>query len=327
MRRRSLGRSGIEITEFGFGGAPLGGMYSRVEDAAARAALAAAWDAGIRYFDTAPLYGSGLSERRFGEFLQTKPRAEYILSTKVGRTLHPATGHSAADGSLATFFGGLPSTATFDFSARGIEASLAQSSERLGIDRIDLVFLHDPEQHIEEAIDVAYPVLDTLRRRGAIAAIGIGTNHVSVAEEFVRRCDLDACMAAGRYTLLDRSAAATLLPLCAQRNVAFIAGGVFNSGILSRAQPIDDATFNYVPAQPAMLECVRRLANICRQYGWELPAAALQFPLTSAVTAGALVGMRSPHEVHANMQHCGRPLPPALLQALDDEVHRCAASF
>jgi D-threo-aldose 1-dehydrogenase len=317
-----LGSTSLSVTALGFGGAPLGGLFTAVSEEAAAAALAAAWDAGVRYFDTAPLYGFGLSEQRMGAFLRTKPRDEYVLSTKVGRLLRPTRGAGDTGGSLGAFVGALPNDAIFDFSADAVRRSLEQSLTRLGLDRIDIAYLHDPDDFFDAALGEAYPVLRGLREEGVLRAIGAGMNQWQMLAQFVERCDLDAVLLAGRYTLLDRSAEATFLPLCAARDVAVIAGGVFNSGILARTEPAYDATYNYVPASPALLARARAMARACSLHGTTLPAAALQFPLRNAAIAGVLAGMRDAAEVNANAGAFGTSLPAALWA----EIDRIAAS-
>jgi D-threo-aldose 1-dehydrogenase len=310
-------RAPLNITRLGFGGAPLGGLFEAVSADAAFCALQAGWDAGIRYFDTAPLYGFGLSEQRLGEFLRTKPRDEFVLSTKVGRLLRPTRGTGDTGGSLGAFVGALPNDAIFDFHADAVRRSIDDSLVRLGVDRIDVAFIHDPDDYFEDALHEAYPVLRELRDTGVLKAIGAGMNQWQMLEQFVEQCDLDVVLLAGRYTLLDRSAATSFLPLCTQREVAVIAAGVFNSGILARAQPPDDATYNYVPAPPAVLERARTMAQACARYGVSLPAAAIQFPLRHPAIASDLLGMRTASEVNENLAHFAQKLPAALWEELD----------
>lgn len=313
----ALAAAPLHVSQLGFGGAPLGGLFSAVSDDAAFGALQAAWDAGIRYFDTAPLYGYGLSEQRMGAFLRTKPRDSFVLSTKVGRVLQPTRGAGDTGGSLATFVGALPNDAVFDFRADAVKRSLDASLNRLGLDRIDLAFIHDPDEYFDIALHETYPALNGLREQGVVRAIGSGMNQWQMLEQFVERCDFDAVILAGRYTLLDRSAAATFLPLCERRRVAVIAAGVFNSGILAHADPADSATYDYVAAPAAVLERVRAVAAVCARYGATLPAAAIQFPLRHGGIAGVLLGMRTAAEVVANAAHFRTPLPAQLWEELE----------
>jgi D-threo-aldose 1-dehydrogenase len=313
------------LTEIGLGGAPLAGLYAAVPEDEAHAVLEAAWSAGIRYFDTAPLYGFGLSEQRMGAFLRTKPREEYVLSTKVGRLLVPARGGGDFSGSLGAFVGALPNDAVFDFSADAVRRSLDASLARLGVDRIDIAYLHDPDDFYETARDQAFPVLADLRAQGVLRAIGAGMNQWQMLARLVRACDLDAVLLAGRYTLLDRSAQAELLPLCVERGVAVIAAGVFNSGILAQREGFDGATYDYVPAPAMVRERVRAMARACANHGVTLPAAAIAFPLRHPAVATALLGMRSAAEVAANVAYRGETIPPELWPELD-RANEAAAS-
>jgi D-threo-aldose 1-dehydrogenase len=274
----------------GLGTAPLGGLFAIVDDDAARATVDRAWELGVRLFDTAPLYGSGLSEERLGTALQGRPRGEYELSTKVGRVLRPGDPDPI-------FHGARPLAPVFDFSGEGMLRSLAESLERLGLDRVDTVFVHDPEGHIEQALSG----LDALR---GVARLGVGTNFVATALEFARGADIDQVMIAGRYTLLDRSAETELLPLCAEHGIAVTAAGVFNSGILAGG-----STFDYRPASSAQRARVDDLASRCSRYGIPLAAAALQFPLRHPAVRTIVVGARSPSEVEQNLDHLALPIP------------------
>ncbi len=308
------------LTRIALGGAPLGGLFAAVSEDDAFATLDAAWNAGIRYFDTAPLYGFGLSEQRMGAFLRTKPRGEYVLSTKVGRVLEPTRGSGDRSGSLGAFVGALPNDAIFDFSADAVKRSLDESLGRLGLERIDIAFLHDPDDYYAEAVEQAYPALHSLREAGVVGAIGAGMNQWQMLDRFVRACNLDCVLLAGRYTLLDRSGAATLLPLCRERGVAVMAAGVFNSGILARDEPSSDATFNYVPAPPDVLARARALAAVCRRGGVSLAAAAVQFALRNPAVASVVLGMRNAAEVRANVAALNVPIADELWAELDAVV-------
>jgi D-threo-aldose 1-dehydrogenase len=321
MQLATVGRPPLALTSIGMGGAPLGGLFAAVSDETAFAALEAAWNSGIRYFDTAPLYGFGLSEQRMGAFLRTKPREAFVLSTKVGRVLRPSRGEPDTSGSLGAFVGALPNDAVFDFSADAVRESLDSSLMRLGLDRVDIVYLHDPDEQYESALQYAYPVLHALREQGVVRAIGVGMNQWEMLERFVRACDLDAILLAGRYTLLDRSAALRLLPACAQRGVAVLAAGVFNSGILASNAPGPDATYNYVAAPDAIRRAARLLADACDRYGVPLAAAAIQFPLRHPAVAGVILGMRSPDEVAANTAHLHVSIPDELWSEFDALDH------
>jgi len=295
-----------------FGGAPIGGLYQPVSDEAASQALAAAWEAGIRAFDTAPHYGAGLSERRIGDFLAGRRRDEFIVSTKVGRLLVPARGD--VDGA-EEFYGTPPLTRVRDYSRDGVLRSLEDSLVRLGLDRVDIALIHDPDDFMGPALDEAYPALADLRAQGVVRAIGAGMNSAAALAWLVERCDLDCVLVAGRYTLLDDSAASHLFPLCLRRGVAVLAGGVFNSGIL--AGPDDGATYDYAPAPPATLTRARRMRDACARYGVPLAAAALQFTLRHPAVTAAVVGLRSPEEVTADISYLSTPIPDALWAELE----------
>ena len=290
-----------------FGGAPIGGLYAPVSDEAAGQTLAAAWAAGIRAFDTAPHYGAGLSERRTGEFLAGRPRGEFAVCTKVGRRLVPAGGDTeGADG----FYGTPPLTRIPDYSRDGVLRSLEESLTRLGLDRVDVALVHDPDEVLAQAAGETYPALAELRSQGTVAAIGAGMNSAAALTWLAERCDLDCVLVAGRYTLLDRSAADRLFPLCLRRGVAVLAGGVFNSGILAGAGA--GATYDYAPAPPALLARARRMRDACAAHGVPLAAAALQFTLRHPAVTSAVVGARSPEEITADASYLKTPIPDAL---------------
>jgi D-threo-aldose 1-dehydrogenase len=294
----------VALGPLGLGTAPLGGLFEAVSDEQARAVVDRAWALGIRFFDTAPLYGSGLAERRLGAALRGRPREEFVLSTKVGRRLRSGT----AD---PLFVGGAPHAAVFDFSYDGALRSLGESLERLGLDRADLVLIHDPDDHFEEALAGAYVALERLRREGIVAAIGIGMNQTALLARFARECDVDCFLLAGRYTLLDPSALSELLPLCVEREIPVIAGGVFNSGVLAGGE-----TFDYAPVPKLVRERVNELRRICTRWNTPLPAAALQFPLRHPAVASVLVGCRSVQEVEEDVRLFSLELPDGLWEEL-----------
>jgi D-threo-aldose 1-dehydrogenase len=290
-----LGRTGVTVTQLGLGCAPIGGLYEPVSEADAGAVVDRAWEHGLRLFDTAPLYGSGLSERRVGAALRDRPRDALVLSTKVGRLLRA----------------GEP---VFDFSFDGVLRSLEESLERLGLDRVDVVYIHDPDDHFDEALAGAYPALERLRGEGVVRAIGVGMNQSEMLARFARETDIDCVLLAGRYTLLDRSGLDELLPLCLERGIAVVAGGVFNSGAL-----VGDAHYNYAPAEPAVLDQVNRLAEICTRWDVPLAAAAVQFPLGHPAVACVLVGCRSSTEVDEDVALFELDLPAGLWEELEAE--------
>jgi D-threo-aldose 1-dehydrogenase len=292
-----------------FGGAPIGGLYAPVSDDVAAGTLQAAWDAGIRAFDTAPHYGVGLSERRIGDFLAARRRAEFVVSTKVGRRLVPAADPGSADG-VDEFYDTPALSRVRDYSADGVLRSLEDSLRRLRLDRVDIALIHDPDDHLAEALDGAYPALDRLRADGTVGAIGVGVNSAALAEWFVSRCNLDCVLVAGRYTLLDDSASRSLFPLCLARGVAVLAGGVFNSGIL--ANPADGARYDYAPAAPGVLARARRIAEVCARYDIPVAAAALRYVLRHPAVTAAVVGARTPAEIRADAGYLELPIPGAL---------------
>ncbi|MEV6537972.1 aldo/keto reductase [Streptomyces sp. NPDC051665] len=311
--RVPLGRSGVTVSRIGLGTAPLAGLFSAVGDEQATATLDAAWAAGVRYFDTAPHYGAGLAERRLGSFLADtgRPRAEFTVSTKVGRLLVPG---DAALGDEA-FHGERGLVRVRDYSAEGVYRSLAESLERSGLEAFDTVLIHDPDDHWEDAVTGAYPALARLRDQGAVRAIGAGMNQTAMLTRFVTETDLDCVLVAGRYSLLDRSAADVLLPLCAEREVGVLVGGVFNSGIL--ADPSPGATYDYAPASDEVLHRARSLAERCAAHGVPPAAAALQFPLRHPAVTGVVLGARSPLEVTENIAHAAAEIPAELWAELD----------
>jgi D-threo-aldose 1-dehydrogenase len=307
--RVGLGRTGLQVTRLGLGTAPLGGLYAEVSETEAHAVVAAAFNQGLRYFDTAPLYGHGLAERRTGEVLRSKPRGDFVLSTKVGRLLRP--GAPSADGQ---FKGTPPVVPVFDFSYDATLRSVEESLSRLGLDRIDMLLIHDPDQHYDAARSGAYPALERMRSEGVVRAIGAGMNQVELLVRFARETDVDCLLVAGRYTLLDQDALTQLLPLCLARGVAVIAGGVFNSGILAR--PAAGAPYNYEPAADEIVERAQRIEAVCASFDVPVKAAALQFPLGHPAVACVLTGCRSVAELDENIGLFELELPPALWTAL-----------
>lgn len=290
----TLGRSGVSVTSLSFGAAALGNLFAPVTDEAAAAAVDAAWDTGIRYFDTAPPYGLGLSERRLGNALRGRARDTYTLSTKVGRLLEEADG---GDGAPDTGGFAVPVThrRVWDFSGDGVRRSVEDSLRRLGLDRIDVVYLHDPDDHAEQAFREGYPALERLRAEGTVRAIGAGMNQAEMLTRFIRDTDVDAVLCAGRYTLLDQRAAGELLPEATARGKSVVVGGVFNSGLL--ADPRPGATYDYVPAPMDLLDRALRVKAVAERHGVPLRAAALRFPFGAAAVASVLVGVRSAAEV------------------------------
>ncbi|MET9847340.1 aldo/keto reductase [Streptomyces ossamyceticus] len=319
MRTRTLGRTDVEVTELSYGAAGIGNLYRPVTDEEATAAIHAAWDAGIRTFDTAPHYGLGLSERRLGEALRARPRDTYTVSTKVGRLLVPADADGAGDGDdLANGFA-VPATLRriWDFSADGVRRSLEASLDRLGLDRVDIVLLHDPDDHAEQALDEAYPALERLRGEGVVGAIGVGMNQSALPARFLRETDIDVVLLAGRYTLLEQEGLTELLPEAAARGRSVLIGGVLNSGLLT--DPAPGATYDYAPAPEPVLDRARRLKTVTERHGVPLRAAALHFPLGHPAVASVLTGARSTDEVRDTVEQLRAPVPAALWDELRAE--------
>jgi D-threo-aldose 1-dehydrogenase len=304
---------GRELGRLGLGGAPIGNLFGEVSDEDAAATVDAAWEAGIRYFDTAPHYGLGLSERRLGAALRGRPRGEVRVSTKVGRLLVPNPGGAGRldDEGFAV---SAVWRREWDLSAEGVRRSLEASLERLGMDRVDVVYIHDPDVagREEQAAREAFPALARLRDEGVVSAVGYGMNRSAPLAWLVGETDPDVVLLAGRYSLLDQGALDDLLPLCERRGVAVVAAGVFNSGLLATDRPRPDATFDYRPADAEVLARADRIAEVCEAHGVSLPAAALQFPLGHPTVLNVTVGARSPAEVERNARLAVTDLPAGL---------------
>lgn len=310
-----LGDTSIQVSILGFGAAPIGNLYTRLDDDEARAAVDAAWDDGVRYFDTAPHYGLGLSELRLGAALAHRPRTEFTISTKVGRLLEP---HPAPTGSdLAA--GGFAVADTLirrpDYSRDGVRRSLEASLRRLGLDRIDIVYVHDPDDYLATALDEALPALAELRDQGVIGAIGAGMNTVAPLLRIVKEADVDAVMVAGRWTLVDRSAG-PLLDACAERGVSVVAAAPFNSGLLAHPWPPDDARFDYGPVPAPILDQARAVARTCARQGITLPHAAMRFPLRHPAVACVVAGLRTVAQVRSAATWAGTELSEETWRAI-----------
>ncbi|MCQ8870465.1 aldo/keto reductase [Mesorhizobium sp. LMG17149] len=308
MERRRIGQTALEVTEVSFGGAALGGLYRACSREAAMETLQGAWDAGLRYFDTAPFYGFGLSERRFGDFLRYKPRDSYVLSTKVGRLFRPVPDDQVPDHS---YVDPLPFALDYDYSYDGIMRSVEFSYARLGLNRIDILFVHDigaythgvekTKLHFRDLMDGGLKALEELKRSGVISAYGLGVNEVQICLDVMREAPLDCILLASRYSLLDRSAEAELLPLCRARQTSLVIGGVFNSGILATG-PVQGAHFDYRPASHDMLDRVGAMERIAAEGGYPLAAAAFQFPLHEPAVATVLTGTAKLANLTRNLQ-------------------------
>lgn len=315
MKTRRVGKTELEVTEFSFGGASLGNLYQAVSNADAAATLDAAWSAGMRYFDTAPHYGFGLSERRFGDYLRDKPRDEFVLSTKVGRLLKPVPKEQVPN---VGFVDPLNFKLQYDYSYDGVMRSVEDSYQRLGLNRIDILYVHDigvythgvelTKQHLGQLLDGGLKALEELKSSGVISAYGLGVNEVDVCLNVLNRAPLDCILLAGRYSLLDRSAEAELIPLCREKGTSLVIGGVFNSGILATgAKP--GSNFDYGPAPQDILDKVAGMEKIAAASGYPLAQAALQFPLSEPSVASILIGTAKASSLTRNMELLKTMLP------------------
>ncbi|EJZ22321.1 aldo/keto reductase [Rhizobium sp. Pop5] len=319
MKTRRIGKTGLQVTEISFGAAALGGLYRECPREQAMDTLQAAWDSDIRYFDVAPWYGLGLAERRVGDFLRDKPEGDYVLSTKVGRLLKPVpTGTVPEYG----YVNPLSFDADYDYSYDGIMRSVEFSYARLGLNRIDILYVHDiggythgaakNAVHLKQFLDSGVKALEELRASGAISAFGLGVNEVPVCLDVMRHADLDCILLAGRYTLLDRSAVDELLPLCRQKGTSLVVGGVFNSGILATG-PVPGSHFDYMPANDDVLAKVGAMEAISKRHGVPLAAPAMKFPLREEIVASVLIGTAKPSSLTRNME--------IVAQQLDDGIY------
>jgi D-threo-aldose 1-dehydrogenase len=323
--RRRLGRTNVEVTELGFGGATIGRGLGREMDEAAQATLEACWALGLRYFDTAPWYGRGLSELRVGRLLRDRPRQDFVLSTKVGRILR-----APRDPAALAAAGGLPFEILFDYSYAGIMRAYEDSLQRLGLPRIDLAIVHDLdfgyhtprsrwEAHVGQLVTGGWRALQELRAAGVISGIGIGINPLGMIPRFLELFDdVDFFLLAGRYTLMEQEALDIELPACEARGVGIIIGAVFNSGLLATG-PVPGARYNYQPATPEQLHTAGRIQAICDRYAVPLAAAALQFPLAHPAVASVIPGPMRPEEAEANARALRQPIPPDLWRELKAE--------
>jgi len=301
----------------GYGVANLGNLYRAIDDDHAWQILDAAWEAGVRHFDTAPHYGLGLSERRLGKFLATKPREQFVVSTKVGRLLVP---HPEGAGSLDTdhdFMVPADLRRVWDFSAAGVRRSVEESLERLGLGRVDVVYLHDPERYdLQRGLEEGLTAAARLREEAVVSAVGVGSMVTSALQAAADTGLVDLLMVAGRLTLVDHATVATLLARCERDGVGVVAAAVFNSGLLAADEPSARARFDYQPVPPGLLERARRIARIGREHGVPLPVAALHFPLRYPAVRSVVVGGASPEQVRENAARLDRPVPEEFWERL-----------
>jgi D-threo-aldose 1-dehydrogenase len=325
LATRKLGRTGLDVTVLGFGGAPLGDIYEVLDDATAIATVEAAAQSGITLFDVAPLYGQGMAEHRFGTALRRQPAGSFVLSSKVGRLLTPAP---AGRTKSTRYVGGLSFNVVHDYSYDGAMRSHEHSLLRFGLPKIDVLLIHDADawshgpvegpKRYREAMDGAYRALEKLRAEKVIKGIGVGVNDPVYAAKFLREGDFDCMLLAGRYSLLEQPALAEVLPLAVEKNVGVMLGGVFNSGILATG-PIEGARYNYTPASPEILERVRRIERVCAAHGVALPTAAMHFSLAGPAVSSLVLGGVHPDEVKRNVAALSAKVPPALWADLKAE--------
>ncbi len=328
LPKRRVGKTKLEVTTIGLGGAPMGGFRATIPDAEAMALSNAAWDLGVRYYDTSPFYGYGRSELRMGAALREKPREDFVISTKIGRIMHPM---KPGEKKAADFReNGLPGFAPeFDYSYDGVMRSLEHSHLRLGLAKIDIALIHDVDfwtikdrevlnQRFKTVMDSGFKALDELRKAGIISAIGVGINESDTSLRFIQAGDFDCMLLAGRYTLLEQGALEAFLPECTKRNVSVILGGPYNSGILTGGVT-DKATHDYVQAPSELIEKARKIEAICKRHGVELGAAAMQFPLFHPAFCAVIPGALSVAEVKQNVSRISARIPVELWSELKRE--------
>ncbi len=320
-RTLQSGTSSLAISTFGFGGAPLGNMHRVLSEDEAQLTVEAAWNAGLRYYDTAPYYGHGLSEMRIGAVLHSKRRDDFVISTKVGRVLEPCAPGEEHSG---IYLNTPPFSVRYDYSYDGVMRSYESSLARLRLDRIDILYVHDigglthgeqADAYYRDLIDGGWRALDELRSAGAVAAIGLGVNENAICEQLLRDADPNIFLLAGRYTLLDQSAAERLLPACIERGVGIVLGGPYNSGILATG-PVAGAYFDYEPASADKLDCTATLQTICESHGVALAAAALHFPLRHPAIVSVIPGSQTSDQVDRNVSTFANAPPEALWEEL-----------
>ncbi|SHH54114.1 D-threo-aldose 1-dehydrogenase [Streptomyces sp. 3214.6] len=310
LHHRKIAHTSVALTELGFGASVIGNLYRITPPQEAAATVEAAWESGIRYFDTAPHYGLGLSERRLGAALRDRPRDTYVVSSKVGRLLVPNERPSGVDSEGFVVRDDL--RREWDFSRDGVLRSIEATLERTGLDRLDVVYLHDPDEHWRQAAEEAMPALAELRDQKVIGAIGAGMNQSAMLARFLRETAADVVMLAGRYTLLDQSALDDVLPAAQEQGKSVVAVGVFNSGLLSRERPAEGMKYDYQDAPKDLVERARAIAEVCEAHGTTLPAAAIAFPLAHPTIINVTLGMRHPEQVTRNVELHRRHIPEGL---------------
>lgn len=319
--KKRFGRAGFDVTAFSFGTAPIGNLFRPIDEATSDAMIRQSWEAGVRYFDTAPFYGHGLAELRLGHSLRWQNRDDYILSTKVGRVMKPGR-RSAID--FTPWTQGAANHLEFDYSYDGTMRAFEDLLQRLALEHVEILFIHDIDKFtrgaeqpavFEQAMDGCWKALESLRRQGAVKAIGVGVNEWEVCHAALQRHDFDCFLLAGRYTLLEQEALDAFLPLCEKRDVAVVVGGGFNSGILATgAKP--GAKYNYSPAPEHVMKRVAAIEDVCKSFNVPLPAAALQFVVAHPAVASFCAGTRTSEQLTQNIAWFGAPIPSDFWLAL-----------
>ncbi len=314
-----IGQTDLKVTRLSLGTAPIGNLLQEVFEDDARGAFEAAISAGVRYIDTAPFYGYGLAENRVGRALAGQNRDEFVVSTKVGRLIRPGrrTGTEIYDGDKSFYLANPEMCCVLDYGYDGVMRSYEDSLERLSLDRVDILHIHDPDDHFDWAVKGAYKALDRLRSEGTIKSVSAGMNQWKMLSRFMDHGDFDCFLLARRYSLLDQTALPEFLPKCVERGVSIILGGVFNSGLLANPKP--GITFNYVAAPQKLIDRALRMTEVCERHGVPLKAAALQFPLAHPAIATVLTGVRSAVEFEENERLFRHPIPNAMWQELKTE--------
>lgn len=312
--KRKFGRTDLEVTAFGFGTAPIGNIFREIDEATSDAMIQTAWDAGVRYYDTAPMYGHGLSELRTGHSLRWKNRDELVLSSKVGRVLKPA---KRGEIDFTPWNNAAPFTMHFDYSYDGVMRSFEDSLQRMALERMDICFIHDIDvftrgadqpKVFEQAMDGAWRALESLRDQGVVKAIGVGVNEWEVCHAALQARDFDCFLLAGRYTLLEQEALNEFLPLCEERGAAVVVGGGFNSGILATGA-VEGAKYNYAPAPADIMDKVAKIEAVCAEFNVPLPAAALQFVVAHPAVPSFIAGTRTVEQLQKNLEWFSHPIP------------------
>lgn len=307
---------GVRLSRIALGAAPLGNLYRELSDEEAAATVTEAWRGGVRYVDTAPHYGLGLSERRVGTALQGLPRDEVVVSSKVGRLLRPNPRPAERDDDIFEVPGDL--VRVHDYSAAGVRRSIEESLERMGLDHLDIAYVHDADDHLEQALTEAAPEMSRMRDEGLFRAWGAGMNQAPALERFATETDAEVVMMAGRLTLLNQTAG-SLFETCRRTGVAVVAVGVFNSGLLAEDEPSEGAFFEYHPAPAEVLERARRIARVCREHGTTLPAAAIAYPLREPAVVSVALGAQSAQQVRENLARAAADVPDELFDDLAEQ--------